>query len=933
MKLKYLFLNFIIFLMLLFVATGCSSKHEHVYEDTIISPTCTEKGYTIHTCKDNDDTFIDTYVDAIGHEYTDWIFIKDATCDESGAKMKQCTRCNDLVVEIVSAHNHNYIKTTIQATCVNEGYDLYTCSYCNASYRENIVEALGHDYEDVITNQTCTEKGYTTHTCRRCGESFVDTYTEALGHQWDEGEITTESTCLINGVKTYTCLVCGGQKNEVIDKTNHNYIEEILLAATCTTKGLKAIVCSECNYVEYEIIPMLEHYVVIDSEVLATCTDDGLTEGSHCLYCGKVFVEQEKIGKLGHDVVIDAKVDPTFDSAGLTEGTHCSRCNEILTKQEVIPKLEYTDYAYQIKFVFDSNVVSIETFKTQDMSLNGNYLDIGYSRDSETGELLKNGNGQINFIIHCNSDYVLDSISITGSYKNLKDSSDVGVDNGYRITKISSDLVVTIVAYKISSLQNSKMMLDFASYVKDDTAYYSWNTKLNLDHIDVLITYNNITKTSQLPGDVLDFHNTMNENTMYSLSFIPYYNNEILGEKILITSSYIPKVKEVSFNKIEIFTENNIIPTCDYISSPTGWGAGITNAEYVNSIVKFYNSSNELVYDSSITSSVNYYSGAKVKIRGNTSAYSAIKPYKIKLNKAVDLLKYYLGYDVSKDKEYVLLAQGQSLNYMIGRSVAKTVIDGDSWNPNYIYVSLYLNGDFIGMYILSECVNAKREGVSSTGYVIERDAYWWNEDLYFDSIDYYDNLAPLKYTFKYPDLLDENADEYAYIKKYVNSFENYLYSDDDKCLDYIDVTSFAKWLLIHDILSTYDSGGSNMFYYKDDNTSSTLLKMGPTWDFDSIFMSASAYGRVHTDTWSYFDKMFNFTVFKNEYKSAYNKYSSVIIANLSNEFVQCEDASYDQLIKYENIRWNSTFKTFGDQVNQANVFMSNHIDWMESQIN
>ena len=52
------------------------------------------------------------------------------------------------------------------------------------------------------------------------------------------------------------------------------------------------------------------------------------------------------------------------------------------------------------------------------------------------------GDGQINFKIIIDDSYELDSINITGEYKNLKGAEETGVDNVYRITKITSDLEI-----------------------------------------------------------------------------------------------------------------------------------------------------------------------------------------------------------------------------------------------------------------------------------------------------------------------------------------------------------------------------------------------------------------------------------------------------------------------------------------------------------
>ena len=152
----------------------------HAYEEAVTEPTCTEQGYTTHTCARCGDSFADSYTEANGHSW-------------------------------------NAGKVMRKATCTGTGLRKFTCAECGTTRTEEI-PALGHAYEEAVTEPTCTEQGYTTHTCKRCGDSFVDSYTEATGHSWDEGKVTQEPTAEEEGVRTYTCRDCGGIRTESIPR-------------------------------------------------------------------------------------------------------------------------------------------------------------------------------------------------------------------------------------------------------------------------------------------------------------------------------------------------------------------------------------------------------------------------------------------------------------------------------------------------------------------------------------------------------------------------------------------------------------------------------------------------------------------------------------------------------------------------------------------
>ena len=156
----------------------CVEAHEHSYTAVVTPPTCTEKGYTTHTCACGD-SYVDTYTDALGHSWDNGKVTKEPTETETGVKTFTCTRCGEMKTETIPKLTHE------------------------------------HSYKAVVTPPTCTAKGYTTHTCA-CGDSYVDTYVDALGHAWDNGKVTKEPTATETGVRTYTCTRCHETKTESI---------------------------------------------------------------------------------------------------------------------------------------------------------------------------------------------------------------------------------------------------------------------------------------------------------------------------------------------------------------------------------------------------------------------------------------------------------------------------------------------------------------------------------------------------------------------------------------------------------------------------------------------------------------------------------------------------------------------------------------------
>ena len=76
------------------------TAHEHSYTAVVTAPTCTEKGYTTHTCSCGD-SYVDTYTDALGHAWDSGTVTKQPTATETGVRTYTCTRCNETKTESI----------------------------------------------------------------------------------------------------------------------------------------------------------------------------------------------------------------------------------------------------------------------------------------------------------------------------------------------------------------------------------------------------------------------------------------------------------------------------------------------------------------------------------------------------------------------------------------------------------------------------------------------------------------------------------------------------------------------------------------------------------------------------------------------------------------------------------------------------------------
>ncbi len=131
------------------------------------------------------------------------------------------------------------------------------------------------------------------------------------------------------------------------------------------------------------------------------------------------------------------------------------------------------DEGFTVTFAGDSGVSSVTVYETQDytgasesVSANGSTV----SRSSSTGKPDSTGDGQVNFTVVLKDGYTISSVTASGAYKNLKDT---GVENTYRVTKVTGAVTITVTTEKSETTEDiliGDANLDGTINIKDVTA-------------------------------------------------------------------------------------------------------------------------------------------------------------------------------------------------------------------------------------------------------------------------------------------------------------------------------------------------------------------------------------------------------------------------------------------------------------------------------
>lgn len=116
--------------------------------------------------------------------------VKEATCTSAGYVKYLCS-CGYEYTEIIPGGHDYVVVKTVDATCVEHGYDLLKCKKCGAEKKDYKDDELGeHTYVDKVVEPACLTGGYTEHKCSVCGSSYKDSLVQPLGHSYKGGVCT-----------------------------------------------------------------------------------------------------------------------------------------------------------------------------------------------------------------------------------------------------------------------------------------------------------------------------------------------------------------------------------------------------------------------------------------------------------------------------------------------------------------------------------------------------------------------------------------------------------------------------------------------------------------------------------------------------------------------------------------------------------------------
>ena len=326
----------------------------------------------------------------------------------------------------------------------------------------------------------------------------------------------------------------------------------------------------------------------------------------------------------------------------------------------------------------------------------------------------------------------------------------------------------------------------------------------------------------------------------------------------------------------------------------------------------------------------------EIRGRGHSSWRGVKKPYKIKLAEKTPLL------GMNKNKHWALLrfyeptVAGMQLGNIIGMD----------WTPSTRPVEVVLNGDYLGLYLLTETnrIDKNRlnmyeqpnwnedENTIPYGWLVEVDNYYETNQISIRENDSWN----LRLTYHSPDSLSTAQRQWL-----VGEFQdiNAAIYDKDKnnstWEQMIDVDAMARYFIIQEVLDNSD-GFHGSFYLHKDRKDDARWIAGPLWDLscnqrektDYTFRMKTSYG--FTPHW--IGELIQDTDFCNAVKDAWEEFYprevQPLMDYIDEHLLLCSD-SFEQ----EKVQWNySNQDPLEVRVGRLKSALLANIEWFNNNL-
>lgn len=290
-------------------------------------------------------------------------------------------------------------------------------------------------------------------------------------------------------------------------------------------------------------------------------------------------------------------------------------------------------------------------------------------------------------------------------------------------------------------------------------------------------------------------------DVQYELSYDSWYQTEVTTIRFL---------RSANVATMHIDTETG---SMEYIHSKKG------NSE--ETMVRLYDDSGALLYR-----------GASVKMKGRGNATWAEydkKPYSLEFLEEVDLLQ------MGAAQNWILLANSTDPTHLKNKAIYDFADNlGLAYSPDSQWVDLYLNGEYVGLYLLSERneIHSERIAIETDGWVVSAE---FEDRLIRQKYPYVSTREGLCLRIQEPDAVTKQQQDA--MQTHWQSIENAIMAEDGidpvtgrSLLSLIDLDSWVRRYLVDEVFANGDACAISQYYYTPNPDGLTYA--GPVWDED-----------------------------------------------------------------------------------------------------
>ena len=333
----------------------------------------------------------------------------------------------------------------------------------------------------------------------------------------------------------------------------------------------------------------------------------------------------------------------------------------------------------------------------------------------------------------------------------------------------------------------------------------------------------------------------------------------------------------------------------------------------------------------------------EIKGRGNYSWTGFDKkPYRIKLADKQPLL------GMKKSKHFALLAHADDSNdrkgFMrnaVGFELSRMI--GMTYTPDARPLEVVLNGDYIGLYFLTEHIRVDKDRVN---IVEQDDEETDNEKItggWLVEIDNYDDdphitikeggKTTMWITYKTPEVLSPQQEQY--LIEQMKLIDNLVYGDknSDELWNYLDMDVLAKFYIVQELTDNYESFHGSCYLHKELGENEKWY-FGPVWDFGSSFNRDKSQYMYQGDVWHnhWIPEICKFPAFMNRVKEIWNEFYNGDYNNIYN-FIDTHENLIAQATVKDKERWSQYHgsQTIGTYIERTTNVLRKNAEWLNEQ--